>query len=254
MSPGVPARDWLRRYRPRPAARIRLVCFPHGSGNATFFRTWASRLPEDVELVAIQYPGRLDRIAEPCIMDMATMVTAATEALGSLLTGPTILFGHSMGAAIAFEVARRVERLYGGPLVGLAVSGRPAPRHQRLDDLHLAGDDALWDELRRLNGTSGDVLEHPELRAALMPSLRGDYRLIGTYVPAPGPPLASPILALTGTDDPEAAVPEVADWSGYTTSEFTLRVFPGDHFYLIPCRDQVLAEISRAIARSPALA
>src|SRR4051812_21620824 len=85
-------RSWLRRYRPRLAARVRLVCFPHGSGNATFYRTWAARLPEHIEMVAVQYPGRLDRIGEPCIVDMPAMVAAATEALGPVLTGPTVLF------------------------------------------------------------------------------------------------------------------------------------------------------------------
>jgi pyochelin biosynthesis protein PchC len=248
------APTWLRRYRPRPAARLRLVCFPHGSGNATFYRPWAALLPDDVELVAVQYPGRLDRIAEPCVVDMATMVARASEALADVLPHPTILFGHSMGASIAYEVARAAERRYGGPLAGLVVSGRPSPRRQRRDDLYLAGDDALWDELRRLDGTSADVLEHPELRAALMPSLRGDYQLIGTYTPVPGPPLATPILALTGDEDPEAAVPEVADWERYTTAGFALRVFPGNHFYLVPRRDAVLAAITDALVRPPARA
>jgi pyochelin biosynthetic protein PchC len=241
------ARDWLRCYRPRPGAALRLLCFPHASGNATFYRDWTTRLPPEVELVAVQYPGRLDRIKEPCVLDMPTMVDAITDAVRPVLDGPFALFGHSMGAAIAYEVALGVARRYEVAPVAAFLSGRPAPRHHRPGVKHLGDDDALWGELRRLGGTADEALDHPDLRAALMPTLRGDYRLIETYQPSGPQPLASPIVALSGTDDPEAAVSEVADWVEYTERDFTLHVFEGNHFYLVPHRDAVVATVAQGL-------
>jgi pyochelin biosynthetic protein PchC len=238
------ARDWLRYYRPRPSARRRLICFPYASGNATFYRGWATQLPPDIEVVAIQYPGRLDRIAEPCVPDMDTMVDLVIRALERLPEREYALFGHSMGAAVAYEVAYRLEHRYGTPPQRLFLSGRPAPKHHRTGIKHQGSDDLLWDELRRLGGTTDAVLEHPELRATLMPALRGDYRLIETYRPTVGLPLTVPLTALTGDHDPEAPIHEVADWQRYTTGPFDLQVMPGDHFYLVSQQDAVLARVA----------
>ncbi|HEU4421790.1 MAG TPA: alpha/beta fold hydrolase [Pilimelia sp.] len=242
-APLVTARGWLRRYKPRPDPRLRLVCFPYASGNATFYRPWAALLPEHVELVAVQYPGRLDRIGEPVVQDMAAMVDAIVGLLPGVLDRPVALFGHSMGAAVAFEVARCLQERYDTRIARLFLSGRPAPAHHRNGVKHLDSDDVLWLELHRLGGTSPEALAHPELRAAVMPSLRGDYRLIETYRPAPGGVLACPITALVGDRDPELTVAQARDWRRHTSGGFTLRVFPGDHFYLRPHRDEVIREV-----------
>lgn len=248
----VIADDWLRAYRPRPAARLRLFCFPHASGNATFYRDWAIRLPADIEVVAIQYPGRLDRISEPCLTDMDTMVDSIVAALTPGLIGDAFaIFGHSMGASIAYEVAFRLEHRHGTPADRLCVSGRPAPKHHRPGTKHQESDDYLWEELRRLGGTGEAALAHPQLREAMMPALRADYRLIETYQPTLGPPVSMPITAFTGDNDPEAAVAEVADWEHATTGQFELRTFPGEHFYLVPEADAVLAGLLHCL-RSPA--
>ncbi len=235
--------DWLRAYRPRPGARLRLFCFPHATGNATFYRNWAVKMPTDIEVVAIQYPGRLDRIADPCVPDMETMVDSIVTALSGKVRERYAIFGHSMGAAIAWEVAYRLEYRLGAPPVRLFVSGRPAPKHHRPGSKHLGSDDFLWEEMRRLGGTTDAALAHPELRAALMPTLRADYRLVETYQPTLGPPITTPISAFTGDQDPEALVPEVADWEHATTGSFDFKVFPGDHFYLVPLIDHVHAGI-----------
>ncbi|WP_431729560.1 thioesterase II family protein [Verrucosispora sp. TAA-831] len=241
------ARRWLRCYRPRPAATVRLVCFPHATGSAPFYRGWARELPDDVEVLAVQYPGRLDRIAEPALTAMPVLAEMVTDVLAPRRDLPIALFGHSMGAAVAYEVARRLERRHAAPLAHLFVSGRPAPCHHRPGSKHLGPDDDLWDELRRLGGTDPAALENPQLRSALLPTLRADYRLIESYRPVDAAPLATPISALVGDVDTEAAVDEVAAWAGYTRAAFDLTVFDGDHFYLVPHRTKVLAGVIRSL-------
>ncbi|GIJ79617.1 pyochelin biosynthetic protein PchC [Micromonospora phaseoli] len=241
------ARRWLRCYRPRPAATVRLVCFPHATGSAPFYRSWARELPDGVELLAVQYPGRLDRIGEPPLTAMALLADMITEVLAPRRDLPVALFGHSMGAAVAYEVARRLERRQGGPLAHLFVSGRPAPCHHRPGIKHLGPDDVLWAELRRLGGTDPAALDNPQLRAAVLPTLRADYQLIESYRPVAGDQLVTPISALVGDVDTEAAVDEVAAWAGYTRAAFDLTVFDGDHFYLVPHRTKVLAGVIRSL-------
>ncbi|PZG12889.1 thioesterase [Micromonospora craterilacus] len=241
------ARRWLRCYRPRPTASVRLVCFPHATGSAPFYRSWAVELPDGIELLAVQYPGRLDRIGEPPVTSMDVLADMVAEVLAPRRDLPVALFGHSMGAAVAYEVARRLERRHDGPLAHLFVSGRPAPRHHRPGSKHLGPDDDLWAELRRLNGTDPAALDNPQLRAALLPTLRADYRLIESYRPVEGELLATPISALVGDVDTEAAVDEVAAWAEYTRAAFDLTVFDGDHFYLVPHRTKVLAGVIRSL-------
>jgi pyochelin biosynthetic protein PchC len=225
-------------------AGLRLVCFPHASGNATFYRRWADRMPADAEVLAVQYPGRLDRIAHPFVDDLATMADLVTEALLPVVDRPVALFGHSMGAMIAYEVACRLERRIGARLTHLIVSGRPPPCHHQPTRKHRYPDDLLWNELRRLGGTTEDALNHPELRASLMPVLRADYRLVDTYRPAPQPPLSCPLTAMGADADPEAAVPHLRDWHRYTRGGFALRVYPGGHFYLADPGLAVVAEVA----------
>src|SRR5690625_2946619 len=108
MSVSTASQDWLRYYRPRPAAPRKLFCFPYASGNATFFRAWAASLPPTVEVVAVQYSGRLDRINEACVRDMDTLVDRIVAAMVPVIGDDVALFGHSMGAAVAYEVAYRL--------------------------------------------------------------------------------------------------------------------------------------------------
>jgi pyochelin biosynthetic protein PchC len=242
------AADWLRCYRPRPGATVRLICFPFACGSAIFFRPWVDALPDTVELVAVQYPGRLDRFAEPAVADMDTMVKSVMWVLPGLLDRPVAMFGHSMGAAIAFEVARALQERHQFTLRRLFVSGRPPPGHHRPERKHLEPDDVLWDELRRLGGTTADAMAHEGLRATLLPAMRGDYRLIETYRPVPGGVLDSPVTALLGDQDPEVTVAEARGWAAHTSTGFRLRVFPGHHFYIASQPDAVVAEVVAGLA------
>jgi pyochelin biosynthesis protein PchC len=236
---------WLRRFRPRPNARVRLVCFPHAGGSAAFYRPWAVEASPEIEVLAVQYPGRMDRLGEPCVVEMDQLVPRIAEAVAPVVRrGPVAFFGHSLGAAVAYETARWLESWHGAVLSALFVSGRPAPQCQRSTAIHLADDDAVWAEVRRLGGAGEETLDHDGVRALALPALRADYRLAETYLARPGPPLLTPVIACIGDVDPEVTAEEADGWMRHTRGGFALRTFRGDHFYLIPRRHEVLGEVA----------
>ncbi|MCX4765827.1 thioesterase domain-containing protein [Streptomyces sp. NBC_01275] len=235
---------WLRVHRcraPRPARR--LVCFPHAGGTAHLFHGWPAQLPDDVELLAVRYPGRQDRLAEPCVEDMAELADAVAESLAPYTGLPLTLFGHSMGSAVAYEVALRLEARGVRP-AHLLVSGRAAPHRARPAGVAEGDDEALLATVRSLGDYQAEVYDIPELRELLLPALRADYRLIETYRPERPVPLRTPVTAYSGSDDTSCPMDAVRAWGDLTgPGRFQLRLFPGDHFYLVPHEARLVADI-----------
>lgn len=236
---------WLRCDQERPAAQARLVCFPHAGGTARFYRNWPGEFSNKVEVRSVQYPGHEDRIREETVCEMSLLADMAAEAVAPLMDRPLALFGHSLGAVVAYEVARRLADIRPDFLACLFVSGREAPVPARRQVKHLADDDTLWGELRRLGGTDSAILDHAGWRSLLLPVLRSDYQLDETYRYRPGPKLDCQVVACMGDSDPETDSVRSAAWGELTSGQFDLRTFPGDHFYLVPRR----AEVTRMIAR-----
>ncbi|MEV0223790.1 alpha/beta fold hydrolase [Streptomyces sp. NPDC050704] len=253
MTPVVTARadtdTWFRRYRRTAAPRLRLVGFPHAGGTAQLFHGWPPLLPPDVELLAVRYPGRQDRLAEPCVESMDELADRIADALTDRLDLPLVFFGHSMGSSVAYEVAVRLEARHGTGPVRLLVSGRAAPHHAKRSGLHDTDDDTLIAGIRSLGDLGSEAFDIPELRELLLPPLRADYRLIETYRPAAPVPVRAPITAYVGTEDHGCVREDVLAWAELTTSgEFSLRAFDGDHFYLVPREGELLAELGRRLA------
>lgn len=236
---------WCRSFHPAPDARVRLVCFPHAGGSASYYFPISAALHPGVDVIAVQYPGRQDRRAEPAITSISELADLATRALSGWSDRPLTLFGHSMGAVVAFEVARRLERLGREP-DRLFLSGRRAPRHARRDGemVHLRDDDGLITEIKRLSGTDLEVLGNDELLRMVLPAIRSDYRAIETHHIDDGVRVRCPITALVGDADSMNPPDEVRAWSGYTTGDFDMRVFPGGHFYLANQQREVLGVLT----------
>ncbi|MFD9960345.1 thioesterase II family protein [Amycolatopsis sp. NPDC058986] len=221
---------WLRRYLPAPEAGTRLVCFPHAGGVARFYRGMATALAPAAEVLAVQYPGRQDRFAEPLIPDVRGMAERIADVLVAELDEPPALFGHSMGASVAFETARLLEKR-GLGVVALFVSGRRAPRLP-LSGRSFDNDEDLIAAAKALGGPDPEVLDHPEILQLVLPALRNDWHAAMTYVYQEGPDLSCPVVALTGDADPHVDVGLLDRWGEHTTGPFTRHVYPGDHFYL----------------------
>lgn len=240
-----PAR-WLRWYRKAAKPRLRLVCFPHAGGAASVFRDWPRWLPEDVEVIGVCYPGRQDRVLEPCITEMGLLTTQIADVLRCYAGGQLALFGHSMGASVAYEVALRLQRRGAAPLARLFVSGQLPPHRVVPRDLHLRGDGAILEEVRKLGDpTAETVLDDPDLRELVLPAIRADFRLIGTYLPRPVTPLATPVTAYVGEDDEDVPVDELRTWAEATaTGRFDHRVYPGGHFYLLDETEKLVRDLA----------
>lgn len=244
---------WIQKFAAGADAPMQLVCFPHAGGSATYFFPFAGALGPDIAVRAVQYPGRQDRRREPLpgsvaeLADQIFQVFAGTEpALGDV---PFAFFGHSMGAVVAFEVARRLARAARPGPVWLFASGRRAPSRHRSTSVHRLSDADLVAELVRVGGTDPRVLSEPDLLSSIVPVVRADYRAIENYDFVPAKPLDCPITAVMGHDDPQTTAEEAGSWAEHTTGPFELRVLSGGHFYLDTRRDAVTALIAESLGR-----
>ncbi|MFE7777912.1 thioesterase II family protein [Streptomyces sp. NPDC057445] len=231
-APAAASGEWLRRYRPAEAASLRLVCFPHAGGSASAFLGLATALaPAGIEVLAVQYPGRQDRRGEPFIRTVDALVEALLPELRQWTGRPFALFGHSLGATLAYETARRLEEEGTSPR-HLFVSGRRAPETALRETVHLLDDQALIARIARLQGTDPALLRDEELLRMVLPAIRSDYAMAGAYRHRPGPAVRFPVTALTGDSDPNVSVEDAQRWSEVAGGPFGLHVLPGGHFFL----------------------
>ncbi|MET7572878.1 alpha/beta fold hydrolase [Streptomyces sp. NPDC005492] len=237
---------WIRRFRPAGHASARLVCLPHAGGAASYYLPVAKALSPGVEVLTIQYPGRQERRLERLRETVAELADEITEVIRPLTEQPLYLFGHSLGATVAFEVARRLEA-EDVKLAHLFVSSRRAPDLNRNERVYERSDQDLIKQIRSLAGTAPDIFDDPEMTAMVLPAIRSDYKAAETYVYAPGPKLTCPVTAFIGDADPMVSAAEANSWERHTDGPFQLRIWPGGHFYLDTHAADVISKISAAI-------
>lgn len=239
--------SWVRRFHPAPDRPVRVVFLPHAGGSASYYFPFSQSLSALADVLSIQYPGRQDRLTEPLIDNVTGLADDITAELLSWLDRPLVLFGHSLGATVAYEIARRLEHTKGIVPHALIVSARRAPAETRDEGSYQHDDAKLVADLAEMSGTESQVLAEPDLLAMILPALRADYHAAETYEYVEGPPLTCPVLALTGDNDPRVSVPDTDHWRTYTTGPFTMEVYPGGHFYLTDHRAAVADSIARMV-------
>jgi medium-chain acyl-[acyl-carrier-protein] hydrolase len=217
------------------------VCFSHAGGSAAQYRDWQHCVPSEIEVQAVQLPGRANRFNELPLTSIRSIAAEVASALRASIRRPVAFFGHSVGALIAFEVA---VLLKGMPILMLIAAGARAP-HLRATDRRVydLSDIEFREELRRLNGTPKELLEDEEAMKVLGPALRGDFQAIETYIYQAVPPLQCPIAVFGGHDDSSVTRDDLKGWQRHTSSTFTLQMFPGDHFFVNSSQRAVIHEI-----------
>ncbi|MEU1646459.1 thioesterase II family protein [Micromonospora zamorensis] len=222
---------WLRCPAPLTDPDVRLVCFPHAGGSAAMFHSWGGHLP-GVEVHAVCYPGRAHRIAEPPPTDLRRLATQITDALVPLADRPLILFGHSMGAAIALETAVALQERGIEPFHLFASGSRdaPYPGPEQLSDPDDLNDAAVMQRLLTLGGTDPELAADPEFQELVLPYVRADGRMFHAYEPGAGPMLRCPVTTIVGDADDDA---DCRPWSTLTTGTVRAYGVRGDHFYLV---------------------
>lgn len=242
------ASRWLA-FPPALGGQGAVFCLPFAGGGASFYRAWGKLVPPSIALCPVQLPGREERLFEPTFDRMQPLVDAAATALLPFLPIRYVLFGHSMGALVAYELAQTL-RDRGAPLpLHLFVSGAPAPhRAEELEPIYGLPEEQFLAALTRYGGLPDEVLRSRELLDLLLPRLRADLAVTGTYTYTARPPLTCPITAFGGDADPNVPRDTVDAWREHTLGAFDSELFPGGHFFVSAVAPHVVARIAAALA------
>jgi medium-chain acyl-[acyl-carrier-protein] hydrolase len=221
---------WVHWLQAPQDVRLDLYCIPHAGGAADAFAGWRDHLPADVAMAAVQLPGRRERFHDPRPADIASVATTLANLIGRDLSRPVMLFGHSLGALIAFETALRLEGRRAPLEIMVAGCGAPT-RTRRAKAMHDLPSPEFRARLRAMGGTPPEILADEGLMALFEPVLRADLKLAETYRAEAGARTSAFISAWGGVDDALVPLEDLAAWSECTRAGHDLRMFPGGHFF-----------------------
>lgn len=223
---------------------LRLFCFGYAGGDASAFHAWQADLGPEIQVCAVRLPGRGSRFCEAPYTSLAAPVPVIAAEVTADRSTPFWFLGHSMGALLAFEVARHLAASHLPQPAGLIASGCEAPARRRSRRLRAdLDDDALIEVLGEFNGVPAEVLQHRELMQMLLPTIRADLTMVETYSYAPGPRLGMPVEVLAGRADPHVSSGALTGWADETAGPCSVHWFDGDHFFINSERDAVIRHV-----------
>lgn len=244
---------WFVRHQHNPDAAVRLFCFSYAGGGASAFRGWPAALSAAVEVWSVQLPGRESRIGEPPYRRIAPLIGALKDAIGPHLDEPFVFFGHSMGALVAFELARELRR---SSIPGPARLFLGAFRAPHLPSPHVKiyhWPDEVLKVVLRADGTPARVLQDDELMRAMLPTLRADLEVCDTYEYVPEAPLDCPFSVFGGGDDRRVPATDLERWRIHTTSTCSVTILPGSHLFLQSAQQLLLNQMQRDLEKDRVL-
>jgi acyl transferase domain-containing protein/surfactin synthase thioesterase subunit len=242
--------SWIVCRHPRTQPKLRLFCIPYAGAGASIFRTWAESLPVEIEVCALQLPGREDRLGESPCTRIAPLVQTLVPILQPYLDLPFTFFGHSMGALVSFELARELRRQNCPSPSQLFVSALRAPQFPDLNlPIHRLPEPKFTEALQQLKGTPEGVLQNADLMQLLSPTIRADLAIAENYIYSAQDPLPCSITAFGGQEDPLVRPEELAGWQEQTQGSFRLQLFPSDHFFVHHDRAELLKAIAEELAQ-----
>jgi len=243
----TPVTPWLVRSKSDNEASVRLFCFPYAGGGSSIYRGWPAQLPM-VELLPVQLPGRETRLKESPYTNAPSLVRAMAQALLPYMDRPFCFFGHSMGALLAFELAREIRRQYALSPRHIFVSAGRAPNIARpLAAIHKLPTNDFIQKLREMNSSLPATFEHAELVELLLPMLRADFAICETYEYTAGEPLDCGISAFGGLEDTDVKREHMERWREQSNGEFKLRMLPGNHFFIHSAQEVLLQILWREL-------
>ncbi len=239
---------WIPFRKPNPSAKVRLFCFPYAGGGASVYRQWGQQLPPEIDVCAVQLPGRESRLREEPISDMATMAELLSRALSPYMDMPFALFGYSMGAGIAHALTRTLAEVGREPFL-LMAAARRAPHLPVEELIHGLPREEFKRKLQQLGGTPKEAFEHEELMDLLLPLLRADLQLNDTYCQPQTPSIGCAVSAYGGLLDQRVPQGGVESWRESTTGSFRLRMFEGGHFFIRDSASEVMSAVAEDLLR-----
>lgn len=233
---------------PKPNAKVKLICFPYAGGGISTYNTWAKHLPENVELTIVQLPGRGERMFETPYSNMSDVMNELLNVMPNHLNTPYIVFGHSLGSRIAFELLVKLQEMkLPLPLHFIASGSRGPHSHLNKKNMYNLPEQAFITELKNLNGTPKAVLENKELMDLFLPVLRADFELSDTYCYNGNAQFNCLITVLGGINDIDISREQLQSWQDFFVPNLHLYMIPGNHFFIDTHQGECLDKVNSII-------